>query len=156
MKDRQVSRSPESIRGSESACLLLLFFLRITLLAGLAFFLGLHAALMIAFLASGFGLFAAGLFRRANKADAAEDREGRDDCSNRLHVFSFLGRSNVGSRRSLLLTPMILKATQLRGRRRQSRPNYSDSPANDNTKPVPGWQSRFPGPRRSCSMMAGL
>ena len=63
--------------------LLLLFFLRIALLAGLAFFLGLHAALVVAFLASFLGLVAAafGIHARGrgeNSEGAGDHREQFD------------------------------------------------------------------------------
>jgi hypothetical protein len=68
--------------------LLLLFFLGIALLAGLAFFGSLDAALMSAFFAFGFGFFAAGF--SLSKAQAGHERrhaEHSSECFNRLHVF---------------------------------------------------------------------
>ena len=67
---------------------LLLIFLRIALLADFAFLLGLDAALMFAFLASGFRLVTAGF--RARCRYATEEDEGADDCIDRLHVLPFL------------------------------------------------------------------
>ena len=59
MKDRQVPVRP---KPNENTCLLLrcFFLLRIALLADFTVFLGFHATLVVAFLAGGFGLVAAG------------------------------------------------------------------------------------------------
>ena len=67
---------------------MLLFFLRIALLADFAFLLGLHTAFVFAFLASGFRLVAAGF--RARDGHTAEEDEGADDCTDGLHVLPFL------------------------------------------------------------------
>ena len=68
--------------------LLLLFLRRIALFAGLAFLLGLDAALVLAVLAGGFRLVAAGF--RTYDSHAAQENEGADDCTDGLHVSSFL------------------------------------------------------------------
>ena len=66
----------------------LLVLLGIALLADLAVFLGFHTALVFAILAGGFRLFTAGF--STNDGHAAEQNDGADDCTDGLHVFSFL------------------------------------------------------------------
>ena len=67
--------------------LLLVFFLRIALFAGLAIFLGFDTALVLAFFTFGFGLIAAGL--GAENAGAAENGEGANNSGNRFHLTIF-------------------------------------------------------------------
>ena len=63
--------------GVRRSRLLLVFFLRIALLADFAVFLGVHAALVLALFALGFGFVTAGF--RTNEADAAQHDEGAGD-----------------------------------------------------------------------------
>ena len=83
---------PETARPQPGWCgrteLLLLFLRRIALFAGLAFLLGLDAALVLAVLAGGFRLVAAGF--SAGDGEASEEDEGADDCTDGLHVLPFL------------------------------------------------------------------
>src|SRR5437762_14296119 len=75
-------------RQAQSQLLLLFFLGRIALLAGLAFFGSLDAALVSAFFTIGFGFFAAGF--GASDSDAGQECHGAKhsrECLNRLHVF---------------------------------------------------------------------
>ena len=78
---------PQPGQRARSA-LLLLFFLRVALLANLAFLLGFHTAFVFAFLAGGFRLFTAGF--RANRSHAAQEDQGADDGTDGLHFVTFL------------------------------------------------------------------
>jgi hypothetical protein len=63
--------------ATRHATIILLFLLRIALLANLAFFLRRNTAFVRAFLTRGFGLLAAGF--GAREGDAAEERYGAED-----------------------------------------------------------------------------
>jgi uncharacterized membrane protein YphA (DoxX/SURF4 family) len=67
---------------------LLAFFLGIALLAGLAVFCGLDAALVSAFLAGGFCLLAAGF--SASEGQAAQQGDSTSYSSKCFHCFSFI------------------------------------------------------------------
>ena len=77
---------------------------RIALLAGLPVFLGLDAALVLAFLASRFGFVAAGFGVR--ERETAKEDEGGDNCTDGLHVLPFLPEHGGCGRRLLLLDPI--------------------------------------------------
>jgi len=99
MGSRPGAAKPQPGRCARSG-LLLLFFLGIALLADLAFLLGFHAALVFAFLASGFGLLTASF--RANRRHATKEDQGADDGTDGLHVVTFLA-SRLGPAFSFVL-----------------------------------------------------
>ena len=88
--------------------------LRIALLADFAFLLGLHTALVFAFLARGL-CFVAARFR-AHDSHAAKENDCAEDCTDGLHVFCLSGRPTSSVERFICClfrsTTQVTKATQ--------------------------------------------